>query len=110
MKTAFHIATVQANKVFQALRNVENLLAEYPETEVAVVANTSAVTILKEDSQFQDRVEELADRGVEFKACRNSIESTSMEEDEILDAVEVVPSGVGELTRLQDEGYGYIKP
>lgn len=110
MKTAFHVATVQANKVFQALGNVENLLEEYPEAEIAVVTNTSAVTILKEGSQFEDGIEELADRGVAFKACSNSIENTAMEEEELIDAVDVVPSGVGEISRLQDEGYGYIKP
>lgn len=110
MKTAFHLATIQANKVFQALRNVENLHEASLDADIAVVVNTSAVKLLCEGSEFEDRVRELAEKGVDFKACRNSIDSTDASVDDIMDEADVVGSGVGELSRLQDEGYGYIKP
>ena len=30
--------------------------------------------------------------------------------DDLIEGVEVVPSGVGELSRLQEAGYAYLKP
>jgi intracellular sulfur oxidation DsrE/DsrF family protein len=46
-----------------------------------------------------------------MKACSNSIEGTEMEEEDMIDGVEVVSSGVSELSRLQsEENFSYIKP
>lgn len=37
------------------------------------------------------------------------MESRDIEETELLAGVETAPAGVGELTRLQDAGYAYVK-
>lgn len=111
MKVAFHLSQVQSNEVNKALRNIKHLKEDKPEAEVHAVSNTSAVTMAKEDSQFAEKIEELMEEfDVVFKACSNSIEGTSMEEEDLIDGVEVVGSGVSELSRLQEEGFGYIKP
>jgi intracellular sulfur oxidation DsrE/DsrF family protein len=110
MKAVFHLSTVASDQVFQVLQNIENMIEEEPEAKVALQMNSNAVTALKEGSAFSDRIEELID-DVEFKACANSIESTAMERDQVIEGVEIVPSAVVELARLQsEEGYAYIRP
>lgn len=90
---------------------MSNILEEEPETEVHCVVNTDGVTILREDSQYEGNIKDLADRGVVFKACSNSIEGTSdMTVDEVSEDAEVVDSAVLELTRLQNNGFAYIRP
>ena len=94
------------------LAYVQNLLdydTEDAET-VAVVANSDAVHTLTGDSEHADRVTELAESdGVEFLACSNSLHSRDIPADDLLTGVDTVPAGVGEVARLQYEGYSYVK-
>ena len=96
----------------RVVNNVVNLLAdETVDVEiVAVVVNGGGLGLLLADSGPREQVEALLGQGVEFKQCRNTLRRNEATEDDLVDGVEVVPSGVGELTRLQDEGYAYIKP
>ncbi|MFB6202949.1 MAG: DsrE family protein [Candidatus Nanohaloarchaea archaeon] len=111
MKVAFHLSEIRADEVRKALRNIENLREEKGEAEIHAVTNTSAVTLAREGGQFEEMITELIEeKDIVFKACANSIESTDMEEEDLIEGVEVVGSGVAELGELQDEGFGYIKP
>ena len=49
-------------------------------------------------------------RGVVIAACRNAMKGQKVEEQELLDGVAAVASGVVELALKQQEGYSYIKP
>lgn len=111
MKVAFHLSQIRADEVRKALRNIEHLREDEPEAEIHAVANTSAVTMAKKGSQFEDKIKELVDEeDVVFKACANSIEGTDMEKEDLIENVEVTSSGVSELAGLQSKGFGYIKP
>ncbi|SDM80644.1 hypothetical protein SAMN04487949_2652 [Halogranum gelatinilyticum] len=96
----------------RVVNNVANLLDD--ETvdleSVALVANSGGLGLLLDDSERRERVEELQERGVVFKQCANTLVGTDIDESNLVDGVELVSSGVGELTRLQDAGYAYIKP
>ncbi|WP_158058349.1 DsrE family protein [Halorussus halophilus] len=94
-----------------AVSNVQNLLAdETTDTDaVALVANGPGVSLLTSDSDQPKEVEQLAEKGVSLLACQNSLDAKGMTEDDLLSGAETVPAGVGELTKLQAEGYGYIK-
>jgi len=111
MKVAFHLSQIQANEVRKALRNIRHLREDNEEAEIHAVSNTSAVTMMKEDSPYADDIQELVDEyDIKVKACANSIEGTDMEEEDLIDGVDIVGSGVSELGGLQNEGFGYIKP
>lgn len=112
MEVAFHLSQIRADEVRKALRNIENLREDKPGAEIHAVSNTSAVTMMKKDGSFKDKIEHLIDeKDIIMKACSNSIEGTEMEEEDLIDGVEVVSSGVSELSRLQsEENSGYIKP
>lgn len=94
-----------------ALSNVENLLADDSVTmaEVAVVANGHGLLLATDESEYPDRVATLIEAGASFRACENSMDALDVSEDDLLPGVETVPAGVGELSRLQADGFGYIK-
>ena len=50
-------------------------------------------------------------KGVEFRICQNSMNAYKLTKADLVDKVQVVPSGVAEIARLQTrEGYAYIRP
>lgn len=111
MKVAFHLSQIRADEVRKALRNIKHLREDKPEAEIHAVSNTSAVTMMKQEGSFEEKIEELINQhDVKMKACSNSIEGTEMTRDELIEDVAVVGSGVAELAELQEKGFGYIKP
>ncbi|MFB6096217.1 MAG: DsrE family protein [Haloferacaceae archaeon] len=113
MSTVFHFSGASSEQK-HGVANVSNLLADdsIDLGTAALVANGRGIQLLlEEDSTVADEVRGLLDDGVEFYACHNSMEAFGATEDDLLDSeIEVVPAGVGALTRLQAaEGYAYIK-
>ncbi|WP_435333688.1 DsrE family protein [Haloarchaeobius sp. TZWWS8] len=112
MSTVFHFAKPPEEQN-HAVANVANLLAdESTEVEnVVLVANGRGIFLLsKEHSEQTEKVKELISKGVSFRACENSMEALQVSEDALIDGVETVPAGVGELTKLQArDGYAYIE-
>ena len=112
MKVVFHHSDNDPQLHERVVGNIENLLAD--ETleldAVALVANSGGLALLTEDSPQREEVEELIERGVAFKQCRNTITGTDTTEADLIAGVELVSSGVGELAHLQSAGYAYITP
>lgn len=110
LRTVFHFAgdpTAQGH----ALANVENLLGDDSVTmaEVVVVVNGRGLLLATDESEHPDRVTALLDAGVSVRACENSMDALDVAEDDLLPGIETVPAGVGELSRLQADGVGYIR-
>ncbi|MFB6189528.1 MAG: DsrE family protein [Halapricum sp.] len=113
MSTVFHFSG-DASVQNHAVANVSNLLDDDSVTldEVALVANGRGIKLLVDgESSVADEVRSLIDDGVTFYACHNSMQALEFSESDLLDsAIEIVPAGVGALTRLQaKEDYAYIK-
>lgn len=112
MKAVFHLTSDDHRVHTRIVNNVENLLDD--ETvdldAVALVANGGGLGLLTGASGQRSEIEELRDRGVAFKQCGNTLDGADADEGDLLDGVELVSSGVGELTRLQSEGYAYLRP
>ncbi|WP_267640751.1 DsrE family protein [Haloarchaeobius amylolyticus] len=112
MSTVFHFSKPPEEQR-HAVANVANLLADdtTPVDQTVLVANGKGIYLLTEtDSQYPEKVRELAEQGVSFRACQNSMAALDVAESDLLDVVETVPAGVGELTKLQArEGFAYIE-
>lgn len=100
-----------------ALNNIRNHLAAAPKAKIVVVTHGGGVDFLIEGAKnatgnpYDIPVQELADRGVEFRVCRNTLEGRKIDKARLLPETTIVPSGVAEIARLQaEEGYVYIKP
>jgi len=56
-------------------------------------------------------VEELADKGVEFRVCNFTLQGRGIDKSKLLPQSKIVPSGVAEISKLQSqEGFAYLKP
>lgn len=96
------------------LNNAENVRKALgtDRTEVEVVVHGSAMGMLlarERDSEFGKRLASLAEVGVVFSACQNTMNRKKLKREDLLDAASVVDSGVAQVVRRQEAGWAYIK-
>jgi intracellular sulfur oxidation DsrE/DsrF family protein len=116
VKVVYHITT-DIDTAAAALNNVANHLNADPKARIVVVTNGPGIDFLIQDAkdsrgrEFSSTVSTLAERGVEFRVCNNTLTSRNISPDKLLMETKIVPSGVAEAAKLQSkEGFAYIKP
>ena len=99
------------------LRNINNHLEVNPAAKIVVVTHALGVDFLMNDAKdrngnkYEDLVEQLRNRGVRFDVCEITLRNRKLAKEQFIADVTYVPSGVAEITRLQQkEGYAYLKP
>lgn len=101
----------------QMLTNVANHLTVLTpgDFDLRVVMHGPGINLLRfaarNDPQVAAAVDELKLAGVRFEICRITLQRGSIPLSQLYDATEddLVPSGVGQIGRLQQAGYAYIK-
>ena len=108
----FHLNEDDDEKVKMTLSNIENLIDDLGRinVEVILVVNGKGVKVFEKGSNISQRVEKLRKLGVTFKICANSLASRGMVKEDLLDQVDIVGSGIGEIVRKQVDGWAYVKP
>lgn len=116
MRVVFHLDTDSKGTV-TAMHQVRNLLTADPTAKIVVVALGESVRFLVKGSKteggypFALMIEDLQQSGVRFEACNNTMTTLKITKNQLDDDIDVVPSGLAEIARLQSrEGYAYIKP
>src|SRR6266850_1318559 len=100
----------------KGLRNINNHLEVDPKAKIVAVTHADGIDFLMEGAKdrfgpFDARVHELMSRGVTFQVCEITLRSSKLKKDQFIIGVEFVPSGVAQITHLQQkEGYAYLKP
>jgi uncharacterized protein len=114
-KVVYHIT--DASRATGALNNIRNHIKASPAVKIVVVANGAGIDFLLEGAAnangnpYDATVQELAMRHhVEFRVCNNTLEARHIDKSRVIPEATIVPSGVAEVTRLQMEGYAYLKP
>ena len=109
-KTVFHLVDGDSDDQELTLTLAENLTKDdtIDMEDVAILAQAEGIDPVTTDGDQSDHVRSLIESGVSVKACSNTLAMFDLEESDLVDGVEVVSSGVGELTRLQNDGYAYI--
>jgi intracellular sulfur oxidation DsrE/DsrF family protein len=99
------------------LRNIGNHLEVNPDAKIVVVTHALGVDFLmkgakdKNGARYEDLVERFKQRGVQFDVCEITLRNRKLAKDQFIEYVTYVPSGVAEVTRLQQrEGYAYLRP
>jgi intracellular sulfur oxidation DsrE/DsrF family protein len=115
-KVVYHINDTGAQAV-DALRNIGNHLEVNPKAKIVVVTHARGVDFLMEGAKdrngnpYSVRVEELKAQGVKFDVCEITLRNRKMTRSQFIPEATWVPSGVAEITRLQQrEGYAYLRP
>jgi uncharacterized protein len=112
-RVVFHLDEPLKGRADLVLGNIANLLADLGEenVEVELVANGGGVrALVKGPESHAEQIGGLAARGVRFYACAHSLSQLEIAREALLEPVEVVSSGVGELVKKQAEGWAYIRP
>ncbi len=115
-KVVYHINDI--NSANGALRNVKNHLNALGDENVDIVVVThsgGAFTLVdgstdEKGHSFEDMIQKLANRGVKFDICANTIRGKKIDKSKINLNAKIVPSGVAEIAHLEQQGYEYIKP
>lgn len=115
-KVVFHVNT-DADGPFQtACINIQNMLKDSEAIEhgadIILLLNGPAILRLKNNANRNDldTVSMLAEKGVRFQICNNSLTKFELSKNDMHPSCEVVPAGVMALIKLQADGYAYIKP
>ncbi len=97
----------------RVMMQIDKILDDLGEDRVrfVVVAYEDGIhALLADNPQTNQLVTKLANRGVEFRACRISMRAWELQESQFPLEVEFVPAGAPEVIRLQLEGYRYWRP
>jgi intracellular sulfur oxidation DsrE/DsrF family protein len=115
-KVVYHINDTNAQAV-NALRNIGNHLEVNPKAKIVVVTHSQGVDFLFNDAKdkngnpYHVAVEQLKNQGIRFDVCEITLRNRKLSKDKFIPEASYVPSGVAEITRLQQrEGYAYLRP
>jgi intracellular sulfur oxidation DsrE/DsrF family protein len=115
-KVVYHL-NLGNDQATDGLRNIRNQLSVNKDAKIVVVTHARGVDFLMKGAQdrngnpYQVTVEQLKDQGVEFRVCEITLQGRGLKKEQFIEEATFVPSGVGEVTRLQQrEGYAYLKP
>lgn len=112
LRAILHINFDDKEKQGHGLKNAANFLKEVgTEGAIEVVCHGAGIGLLVKDrSAHAEQVRQLVQQGVRFAACANTMRDRSIRKEDLLPGVAIVPSGIVEVVRKQQEGYGYFKP
>jgi len=115
IKAVYHINDSAVAGV--AMNNVKNHLNADPTAKISIVTHGKGIDFLLDGAAdakgnpYNINVEELMAKGVDFRVCNNTLVSRKIDPKTVIPGAKIVPSGVAELGKLQNEqGYVYIKP
>ncbi len=120
-KVVYHInydGGPEDKKYRGAMRNIQNHInavgAENMDIKVVLHGNGLGLLMsAKGNDKLQTNVASLKSQNVSFQVCNNTLKGRKISyENDLFDVFEedIVPSGVAELSHLQQQGYTYIKP
>ena len=101
-----------------AMRNIQNHINAVgaENMEIRVVLHGNGVSLLKSavgNEKLQSQVTSLKAQSVNFHVCNNTLVGRKIDyENDLFEVFDdmIVPSGVAELSHLQQQGFTYIKP
>lgn len=114
-KYVLHIDDMDPSKQELTLNNARNLLDAYPpgQVDVEIVAYGPGLRLLFAENANAKRIDSLAQSGVKFSACGNTLKGMTKllgEEPKLNPVATVVPGGIVRIGDLVRQGYVYIKP
>ena len=115
-KVVYHL-NAGLEQATNGLRNVRNHLEVNPKARIVVVAHAQGVDYLmkgmkdKNGNPYEVAVQDLVGQGVKFDVCEITLRNRKLARSQFIEEATFVPSGVAEITRLQQrEGYAYLRP
>jgi intracellular sulfur oxidation DsrE/DsrF family protein len=114
-KVVYHVNDT-ATQALATLRNIRNHLDTDPTAQITLVAHAFGVDFLMEgmkdrsENAFEPMVAALKNRGVKFEVCEITLKNRNLKKEQFIQEADFTPSGVVRLTKLQMQGWAYIRP
>lgn len=115
-KVVYHINDTEGQAT-RAMQYISNHLEVNPKAKIVIITHAFGVDFLVDGAKnrtgnpYNIPVEELETRGVRFLVCEITLRERAMDRKQFIPEARFVPSGVAEITRLQQrEGYAYLRP
>lgn len=109
VQTVFHTSRPEQFSVVDA--KVRNLFDDDTvELDSVAVLVDRGETIDAAAGELRETTEAVLDAGATLKLCSNALRGADAAVSDFPEGTEAVSSGVGELTRLQHDGWAYIRP
>jgi uncharacterized protein len=111
----YHITDAN-EQALKGLRNARNHLDVDPTAKITFVALGEGVDFLMEGakdrngSPYAGPVAALVARGVKFEVCEITLKNRGLKKEQFVQEADFTPSGVVRVTKLQKQGFAYIKP
>jgi intracellular sulfur oxidation DsrE/DsrF family protein len=108
VKVVLHAAEVQHGPY--VLSNLRNLTQEWPQAQLRVVVDGSAVTSLQGTNNLTTEFAQFAEAGVKLQVCPNALREHGIDPATIPAFAQTSLGGVVALVLAQHEGFAYVKP
>ena len=117
-EVVYHVNDNNEKQLAAALGNIQNHINAVGKDniDIKVVMHGNGLDLLKianTNPDMQSKVANLKTQNVGFQVCANTLKGKKINyKNDLFDVSEkdIVPSGVAELAKLQQQGYVYIKP
>ena len=116
----FHVDLADAGRLAFAFKNVKNYLKflhtlpDMGNAKLVVVGNGPVVRFFvasEENAALAEAGAQVMAEGVSIRLCVNALNDFGIRPEDLWPGVGVAADGgITELARLQQEGYGYVKP
>ena len=117
-KVVYHVNYFDVKRSIGAMRNAQNHINALGQGnyEIRFVLHGNGLELLRKVAQESpdaaNRIDSLRSQGVKFNICANTLKGRriALEDLHFAEQVDIVPSGVAEIGKLQQEGFVYLRP
>lgn len=97
----------------KTLNNIENLMSDprlKGKVQVELIANSKGFATYVKNNGFEEKLKHLQKEGVILAQCSNTLKELHVDRNDLYPFVSIVPSGMGEITLRESQGWAYIHP
>ncbi len=109
----FQIDSGGDGAIKKTLNNIENLMDDprlKGKVRIELIANSKGYAVYVKNNGFEQKLLKLQKEGVILAQCNNTLRELHVDRKDLYPFVSIVPSGMGEVTLRESEGWAYIHP
>lgn len=109
----FQIDSGDEAGIKKTLNNIENLMHDprlAGKISIELLANSKGFNAFVIGNGFEQRLRHLQEEGVILAQCSNTLRELHVDRKDLYPFVSLVPSGMGEITIRESQGWAYIHP
>lgn len=109
----FQIDSGDEDGIKKTLNNIENLMHDprlAGKLSVELIANSKGYNAYVIGNGFEQKLRHLQEEGVILSECANTLHELHVDRKDLYPFITIVPSGMGEITIRESQGWAYIHP